>query len=306
MSAFSRARAWWTAARPLAQGNIAPALVFGQAVAYSVTGRFDPVACGLVQLFGIADHLFIVFANDVADSESDALNRTFNVFSGGSRALSKGLVTKRALARAAVGMGVAAVGIASALARRTGQSALAGLGVVAIALMVAYSFRPLRLSYRGGGEVLQGLGIGVVLPLVGFLAQCPDVGRIPLVALVPTFVLGVAGNITTALPDVPSDRASGKLTWPVRRGEETARRDAMTLIGLGVACVPFVTPGLSFASLAIMVPPLALLMANARIFEGPGANAEHRDACLAFVARNGFAIGYVVVAWSVALFSGRS
>jgi 1,4-dihydroxy-2-naphthoate polyprenyltransferase len=307
VSVAKTARAWWSAARPLAQGNIAPALGYGEAIAYSVSGHFDIVTALYVGLFGILDHLFIVFSNDVADSDSDAQNGTFNVFSGGSRVLPEGRLTKRTLARAAIAMGLTTLLVAVVVAVRVRRPELIGLGVAAIALLLAYSFRPIRLSYRGGGELLQGLGIGVVLPAVGFFAQAPHGARFPLLALVPTFVLGVAGNITTALPDAPSDSATGKSTWPVRRGERTARRDILILLGFVVASTPFVAPGLGVAPLtpltlfAIMIPPLVLILGNLR--ELDCANAVNREACLRFVTRSGLSIGYVHVAWTLALFS---
>ena len=45
------------------------------------------------------------------------------------------------------------------------------LVIFALLLLWLYSFKPVRLSYRGGGEILQALGTALVLPLLGFYAQ---------------------------------------------------------------------------------------------------------------------------------------
>src|SRR5690606_30972610 len=130
----------------------------------------------------------------------------------------------------------------------------------AVMLLWAYSFPPLRLSYRGYGELAQGLGVGVVLPLLGFYLQAGTIGGVPWVALVPSFMLAFASNIATAVPDREADEAVDKQTWPVRYGDARARKHALQIAALGALATPFVVPDLPPAGLAaVQVGPLALL-----------------------------------------------
>jgi 1,4-dihydroxy-2-naphthoate octaprenyltransferase len=67
------------------------------------------------------------------------------------------------------------------------------------------------------------VGVGVVLPLIGFAAQAHSLELFPWWVLLLLLPLQYACAITTALPDEPSDRQSKKRTMPVLIGGTTAR-----------------------------------------------------------------------------------
>src|SRR5690554_5300525 len=226
--------AWVQAARPLAAANVAVPLILGQALAYAAHGRFAWGLFGAVQLLGILNQLFIVFANDFADREADALNPSPSVVSGGSRVIQEGKLAPEALRKAAWLMLGAMVLVAVILALIHRLWWLPLLVLAGAGLLWAYSFAPLRLSYRGYGELLQGLGIGVVLPIIGFYAQAGSFDAFPWLGLLPCFLLGYVGNLLTALPDYPGDRAASKRTYPVRFGQFAARRHALELLGVAI------------------------------------------------------------------------
>jgi 1,4-dihydroxy-2-naphthoate polyprenyltransferase len=156
------------------------------------------------------------------------------VFSGGSGVLQAGTITPTALKRAAVYMALAlVVWSAAALPRRP---LLIVCAVAAIALLHAYSFAPLRLSIRGGGEWLQAAGVGIVLPVVGFYAQS---GRLdlPAWALAVTVLTGLAGNLLTAVPDIETDARNEKRSVAVRYGERPTIILCAALLGSSVTFV---------------------------------------------------------------------
>ncbi|MGK4008065.1 prenyltransferase [Sorangium sp. So ce1036] len=232
-------RAWIQASRLPSQAYIAPPLLLGQLAFARTSGRaLDLGALAAVQLFGVLDQLFIVYANDVADQETDRRNRTATLFSGGSRVLVERRLSPRALSAAALACAAGLVAVSAGLAAARGAPLLVVLALAAILLLAAYSHPPLRLSYRGGGELLQMVGVGAVLPLYGYLAQGGAIERFPwalLAFLLPTH-LGCA--IATALPDEPSDRASQKRTLPVRVGGERAAWCVALLNGLSLLLAP--------------------------------------------------------------------
>ncbi len=297
------ARAWLRAARPLAHANIAPPLVLGQALAYALGHGFDPIFAVFAHGFGVLDHLFIVFANDVADREADAQNDAPTPFSGGSRVLQEGLLSPRQLATGAALAGAGLLALSTA-AMAFGRPLTPVFALAAIALLAAYSLPPLRLAYRGSGEILQGLGVGLVLPLLGFYLQSGHLAAAPWPVFAPLVVLGFASNILTALPDTKGDRAAGKRTWPVRRTEARARRDALVLLAAGLALVALLTPPLSpLALLSTLIAPIAL--AAAALLHLRRADSARRAACLRFVLLAAGAIGALHASWSVALFLSR-
>jgi 1,4-dihydroxy-2-naphthoate octaprenyltransferase len=220
------------AARPLAQANIALPIAVGVAAA---TGEGHPLpqwALWACAAFSVLDQLMIVFANDYADRDTDTAART--LLSGGSGVLVDGSLSPAALRRAALLAGCALLGL-GALLFPTRPWLLAAC-LSAIALLQLYSFAPARLSHRGGGEWLQGVGVGLVLPWVGYYLVTGD-PRAPSAVLLPMLLFGAAGNVTTAMPDLDADHAAGKRSVPVWLGERRARwvGVGLFLVAMGLA-----------------------------------------------------------------------
>lgn len=291
--------AWIQATRPLAQINIALPLLLGQAMAFAALGRFSVGLMYCAGIFGTLVQLVIVFVNDFADRETDAHNTTFSRFSGGSRVLPEGRIAPASLRRAALV-------VLALLGLFCGGLALAGrpwapVFALATALLVwAYNHPPLRLAYRGHGELVQGLGVGVVLPLAGYYLQAGTLAGFLWPALVPLLLLGYTGNILTALPDAPSDRASDKRSYPVRRGQWVARRHALELLAMAAAMGSWVVPGLSLLGTALVAAPTLAMAALAVPLLG-SADAENRAECERFVLLAAGAGHLLLFNWGVAL-----
>ncbi|WP_437780677.1 prenyltransferase [Sorangium sp. So ce1097] len=255
-------RAWLRASRLASQPTIALPLLLGQLLGARAAGRpLDLATLAAVHLFGFLDQLFIVHANDVADQETDRRNRTATPFSGGSRVLVDGRLSPRALGAAALVCAAALVAVSAGLAVARSAPLLVPLALAALLLLWAYSYPPLRLSYRGGGELLQMVGVGAVLPLYGYLAQGGDLERLPVALLACLLPSHLGCAIATALPDEPSDRESAKRTLPVRVGGERAARCVALLNGLSLALAPI---GMASAGLrpgpGLLVPAAASLV----------------------------------------------
>jgi 1,4-dihydroxy-2-naphthoate octaprenyltransferase len=274
--------------------------VFGQALAYAVTGRFDWEMAAWAHAFGVADHLFIVFANDYADRDLDAALDTHTAFSGGSRVLPDKKLAPVELRRAAWVMAAVLVGLSVACAWLTERHALVAAAGLALALLHAYSFPPLALSYRGGGEWLQGVGVGGVLPAVGFVAQAGSLSMLPWAVLLPTGLAAVAGNVLTALPDHAADSLGGKRTWPVRRGQPRARVAALAMLAAAGLLVPVVTPSASMQG-AVVVAALVLGIVAVAARLSRGADAADRKRCLRFVVAAAGAGTLLQLGWAAAL-----
>ncbi|MBW2720275.1 MAG: prenyltransferase [Deltaproteobacteria bacterium] len=218
-------KSWIQASRHV---NIAMPLVLGQVAAWHVTGRFSGLWFVAALLWGALDHLFVIFANDFADREADSGRRT--MLSGGSGVIPDGKLLPGQIARAA-GAAALLLLIYSCALVLAGRPWIPVYGLAALLLMWLYSFAPARLSYRGGGELLQGIGVGVGLPSLGYYMQAEGVFA-PDWLIAPAALLGVCGNVLTALPDVDDDARAGKRTWPVRNGIQSARRFA-SAVGFG-------------------------------------------------------------------------
>jgi 4-hydroxybenzoate polyprenyltransferase len=144
--------------------------------------------------------------------------------------------------------------------------------------------------------------VGVVLPVIAFYAQSGRLSGMPLAALFGSYLLAYAGNVTTALPDTPSDRASDKRTYPVRLGERAARRDSLIFIVIGCIALA-VDLGRGRLALAALVTAVPLLLVALNVPRIASADAENHAACERFVWLSGGAIMAAWAGWSALLFA---
>jgi 1,4-dihydroxy-2-naphthoate octaprenyltransferase len=246
------ARALWGASRPAQLLLIVGVFLLGVKVA-TASGAAGPVAsllAGLVALLPVA--VSVHYANEYADHETDALtDRT--PFSGGSGALDATGVGRAVIGRAAVVALAAGVvlGGGFGVAGLLEPAALALLAVIAV-LGWQYSLGPLRLAWRGWGELDNAALGGLVLPVYGAATVSGPLGRVALASL-PFFLVVLMNLFATQWPDREADAAVGKRTlavqWP-------RRRLRATYVALGIAA------GLSLFVLHPSVLPAPVALAS--------------------------------------------
>ncbi len=289
-------RAWMRASRLPSQLYIFFPLLLGQSMALALRAGWSWPLFVIAQFFGLCIQLFIVYANDFADVQADELNTTFNLFSGGSRVLVDGDISRVTMLRAIwlmVGLNLFIAFVLSVACNRPLSLFFVG---VALFLLWAYSYPPLKLSYRGGGETLQMIGVAVVLPLFGYYIQAGSITGFPWIVglvLLPNH-LGCA--VSTSLPDYPSDLIAGKRTATVFLGSIRARGLVIVLNWLSIASL-LANPELPLSSgLQIALFPIvvtALLSALSKTAE-PGT--KH---LLYFVFLNVFGVISMVIGLSI-------
>lgn len=263
--------AWLKAARIPSQAYIFFPLLLGQLLAQSRPLSLPRIL--LVQVFGVLIQLFIVFANDQADYEADKENKTYTPFSGGSRVLVDNLLSRRSLGKATwiVTVGLLLFGILLHLSLDRPVSLL--FVIFSMGLLWGYSYPPFKLSYQGGGELLQMLGVAVVLPLFGFYIHRGNLIDFPygiLLLLLPNH-LGCA--ICTSLPDYPSDKRVGKKTASVLFGLSRAKQavfllNLLSLVFLWISPIP-----LPWKFRISVLPLLTTVLAATRTRALPGTGA---------------------------------
>jgi 1,4-dihydroxy-2-naphthoate octaprenyltransferase len=183
------------------------------AAANGVTPDESAVVAGLPPLVFCAASVH--YANEFADVDTDAqTDRT--PFSGGSGALAEtGLGRTIPLTAGLVSL---VAGLASAVGLWvTGwipTSAVSLLGIIAVAGW-QYSVRPLKLAWRGFGEVTNAALGGVALPAYGAAVVGGPLGRVVL-ASVPFALVVLLNLFATQWPDRDADAAVGKQTLAVR------------------------------------------------------------------------------------------
>jgi 1,4-dihydroxy-2-naphthoate octaprenyltransferase len=156
------------------------------------------------------------YANEYADYLTDRLT-TRTLFSGGSGALPElGLPQRSALWAAWGALALAAPVVL--FGWRHGMIPPAALALLGLGWLGgwSYSLPPLKLAWRGWGEVDNALLGGSVLPLFGYAMAAGGLDGWALLATLPFSGLVLASVIATSWPDREADAAAGKRTLATR------------------------------------------------------------------------------------------
>lgn len=302
--ALVRLQPWVQAARPVALPLILLPLLMGQALFFFNQGYLAPEYLLYAAVFGVLYQIYLLYTNDHADEALDKSSEQYWL-SGGSRVLPQGKLRGSDLRRGARIALVTLVALTLFLAITQQRPWMVVLLALSVLVCWAYNRPPLRLSYRGYGEILQGLGCGVLLPLIGYYLQQGTLFQFPWGALIPLYLLSHAGNIMTALPDYESDRKGGKHTFPVRHGERAARIAVLLLFAAAFVCCYFFGPSISSTHLAIVIMPAFLVLPGV-VFTGllHRADVANFQQCKRFVGWMSVSQAWFFCAWTASLFLG--
>jgi 1,4-dihydroxy-2-naphthoate octaprenyltransferase/chlorophyll synthase len=227
-------RAALAALKPASWPKLGVPMALGQVIGALDAGRLSPGALLVGLLFTLFDIVFVVLVNDWADRDVDTLKRTLFPHSGSPKTIPDGLLAAAPVLAFGVVAGVAAVATAVVGGRWLDLPWLAVGGVAGVGFFVAYSLPPLALNYRGGGEVLEAVGVGLLLPWIGAYAQSRHVLPSGLLWLAGFMALSFASAVASGLADEVSDRRGGKVTVTTRFGNAAARRIIESSVLVGV------------------------------------------------------------------------
>ncbi|MFO0709921.1 MAG: prenyltransferase [Sandaracinus sp.] len=227
---------WIYAAKPDSWSKLLVPFVLGQAMGLgpALEGRGASLTAALLGLaFTVLDLLFIVFLNDWGDREVDAIKRRMFPDGCSPKTIPDGILPARALLLAGLACGALALVTAALASWLLDRPLLVPAALGALAIFAAYTLPPLRLNYRGGGELCEMLGVGLVLPWLNAYVQGGRV-RSEAMWLLPGFAaLALASAIASGLADERSDRAGGKRTVVTTIGNPLSRRllEALVIVG---------------------------------------------------------------------------
>jgi 1,4-dihydroxy-2-naphthoate octaprenyltransferase len=225
---------------PFLTATIVP-VALGAAIAW-VHGAFSWSLFGITLGGACALHLGLNVANDVFDDASgaDAANVTPTPFSGGSRVIQYGLVSRRAMTAMAVVFYLIGMGVGVYLAETRGRW-LYLIGGVGVAISLAYTGPPLKLVSRGVGEGAVALGFGPVTTLGAYYVLTQRFSWEAFYACLPVAILIALVLYVNEIPDRQGDAAAGKRTlivrWPKERVLAAYTASIATAYGLVIAGV---------------------------------------------------------------------
>jgi 1,4-dihydroxy-2-naphthoate octaprenyltransferase/chlorophyll synthase len=217
---------WIAALKPASWAKLLVPAALGQTLGVLVAGGLSVPGLLVGLAFTVADLVCVVLLNDWGDQRVDAIKRTLFPEGCAPKTIPDRLLPARSVLYAGLGAGALAWGIAVFGQEFLGRPGLAWGGVGCLALFWAYTLPPLRLNYRGGGEVLEMLGVGVALPLFNAYVQAGQ-GVGALGWLLPGYaLLAFSSALASGLADEESDRLGGKRTFTTIYGNAAVRRAA--------------------------------------------------------------------------------
>lgn len=262
---MSKIKIWLKAIRaPFFQAAAIPATV-GAVVAWREgvfhLGLFLLTLVGVVCINGGTN-----LVNDYYDhlSRDDDITKNITPFSGGSRVIQEGLLSAREVYAGALPFFAVALLIGFYLGLTRGVPVLI-LGALGLFVGYFYTASPLKLGYRGVGELLVGVTLGPLAVLGSYYVQAQRFSLGSFWASLPIGLL-VAGILyINEFPDYEPDKAVGKNHLIVRLGPERAVGGyyfilALTYLTIIVGALWGIMPML--ALIALVTTPIAVKAAG--------------------------------------------
>jgi len=217
---------WYRAIRPFSfTASIVPVVV-GTACA-AVVGGASPLAFLLCLFGGVALQAGTNLVNDYYDHR---LGADHSGSLGPSRVIQEGWLAPRTVLLAGIGFFVLGGLAGFALVGMAGWPILA-LGLIGVPLAYGYTAPPLKLAYRGLGELNVFVLMGPLMVLGGFLVHRAAGAMVALWASVPIGCLVAAILHCNNIRDLDDDRALGKQTLATIVGPRWAKLELAALIG---------------------------------------------------------------------------
>jgi 1,4-dihydroxy-2-naphthoate octaprenyltransferase/chlorophyll synthase len=214
---------WRFALKPASWPKLLVPTLLGHGLGVDATGSLSVSALALGLLLTALFVVYVVCLNDFGDWHVDALKR--RMFPETSpKTIPDGVLHPRPLLIAGMLAGVGAVVLAVLAGLLMARPLLAPLMLASLATFAAYSLPPIRLNYRGGGELLETFGVGLLLPALSSYLQSGQLLPPSAPLLIGWTVLALASAIASGLSDEESDRAGGKRTVVTLLGNGQARR----------------------------------------------------------------------------------
>lgn len=207
--------------------------VFGAFFAQAMDAGLDLVR-GLFgyAIFGLA-HLSVSFSNDYFDREGDRFGKR-TPLSGGSGVLQE----YPELQSLALWIGVVLTAFSLALGMMftliySFPPSFMLFVVVGNFMAWSYTAPPMRLAYRGWGEISTALAAGFLMPGMGYFVAMGTIDIWFVLISIPLICYGFYFIFTVEMPDVESDRRAGKVNLLVLRGREAGLMGALVVTASG-------------------------------------------------------------------------
>lgn len=221
---MSRLRVWRTAIRPLSLTAAFVPILLGSIMAYANEGAFDWGLFALVLLGGLMIQAGTNLINDFHDAERDASNTTgVRPFTGGSRVIPLGLITRAEVGFVGLFLSCAALLIGIALVFVKG---LALLPLILYGLLAGLFYTSAKGKFSfinlgvGIAEIIIATTYGVFMTMGAYFVQAGQFSMEAFLVSLVVSILIMNVLVINQFQDTDSDLQTGKKTLAVRLGKK--------------------------------------------------------------------------------------
>jgi 1,4-dihydroxy-2-naphthoate octaprenyltransferase len=266
---------WLYALKPASWPKLGVAALLGQAIGVAATGVISVPGLVVGLAFTVFDLCFVVLVNDWGDQEVDRLKRRLFPESCSPKTIPDRILDARSIGMAGFGAAAAALGVAIIGQELLGRPGLVWSALVCLGLFAAYTLPPLRINYRGGGELLEMIGVGFALPWFHAYLQSGIVRPAGLVLLPGFALMCLSSAMASGLSDVETDRIGGKRTFATTFGSAPVRQAAEGLV-LGAMLVWAALPRLAphYVTMWMVLPPVVVMVLDYRVLRQAGRSSQ--------------------------------
>lgn len=255
---------YFLATRPAFLTVTLVAALIGLATAYAGDVRFNGLAAAVTVWFALVAHAGINVLNDYYDAlngTDDANTERIFPFTGGSRFIQNGVLTRTETARFGVALLVTVVA-AGLWLTAVSAPGLIGIGLAGLLIGWAYSAPPLKLNSRGWGEACVWAGFALIAVGADYVQRGAWTPA-PLITVTSYALLVTNVLFINQFPDRKADEVAGKHHWVVRLGPARARWVYAAIAGVAYAWLIIVVIAGLLPKVALMALLPALLSLRA-------------------------------------------
>lgn len=221
---LSLPRRFLYAVKPASWPKLLVPAALGQVLGVLSAGAWSWSGAAIGLGFTFAALIYIVLLNDWFDVGVDAIKRQMFPDVGSPKTIPDAILHPQTVLLAGLGAGLCAAAIGLCGEIIVGRAGLGLAALACLAMLPLYSMPPLRLNDRGLGELVEAVGVGVLLPWFNAYAQSGVVLSREMFLVLPGLTaLALASAIASGLADEESDRAGGKATLTTTLGNPAAR-----------------------------------------------------------------------------------
>jgi len=186
-------------------------------------------------------HLSLSYSNNYFDIEADKFNKPVSI-SGGTKILIENPDLRKLCRNIAIGLIILSISLALVFTVLF-SFPITYLGFIIFGNLLGwfYTAPPIRLAYRGLGEIANMINMGFLMPGIGYFTMSGNLDLFFLVFAVAFLIYGLHFMILVETPDMEGDKKAKKMTLVARIGRKLSYK--LTILTLISASLYFLMIG---------------------------------------------------------------